>query len=193
MDKNTPFIALDLEMNQPSNNIIQVGVALGSRMQSNEEWLVRQWLLDPLEPVAEPITALTGITNEDIRTQSVSWRQMACELGALLDEHKPFINPVAWGSDDSAELLAGMRKRDIDFPYFGRRCVDVKTVHSFIALTQGKNPSGGLSRTMGQYKLQFLGQQHRAHHDAFNTLRLFIRLLERQENLDGMVTLAKGV
>jgi len=193
MDKNTPFIALDLEMNQPSNNIIQVGMALGSRMQSSEEWLVRQWLLDPLEPVAEPITALTGITTEDILTQSVSWREMARELGALLDEHKPFINPVTWGSDDSAELLAGMRKRDIEFPYFGRRCVDVKTVHSFIALTQGKNPSGGLSRTMGQYKLQFLGEQHRAHHDAFNTLRLFIRLLERQENLDGMVTLAKGV
>jgi inhibitor of KinA sporulation pathway (predicted exonuclease) len=193
MDKNTPFLALDLEMNQPSNNIIQVGITLGSRMQSDEEWLVRQWILDPLEPVAEPITVLTGITDEDVRTQAVTWRQMARELGALIDEHKPFINPVTWGAGDSAELRAGMQKRDIEFPYFGRRWVDVKTVHSFLALTQGKNPSGGLSRTMTHYKLQFLGEQHRAHHDAFNTLRLFLRLMERQESLDGMVTLAKAV
>jgi inhibitor of KinA sporulation pathway (predicted exonuclease) len=193
MDKNTPFLALDLEMNQPSNNIIQVGITLGSRMQSEEEWLVRQWLLDPLEPVSAAITSLTGITTEDIQTQAVTWRQMARELGALIDEHKPFINPVTWGAGDSAELLAGMQKRDIEFPYFGRRWMDVKTVHSFLALTQGMNPSGGLSRTMTQYRLQFKGEQHRAHHDAFNTLRLFVRLMERQENLNGMVTLAKAV
>lgn len=193
MDKNTPFLALDLELNQPSNRIIQVGITLGSRMQSQEEWLVRQWLLDPEEPISEFITDLTGITNEDIATKAVPWEQMAHELGAIVAEKKPFMNPVTWGGGDSVELLASLKARGIDFPYFGRRWVDVKTVHTFLALTKGKNPTGGLRPSMARYKLQFIGEQHRADIDAFNTLRLFFRLMERQENLEAMVTLANGV
>ncbi|KWA83778.1 hypothetical protein WL29_20655 [Burkholderia ubonensis] len=193
MDKNTPFLALDLELNQPSNRIIQVGITLGSRMQSQEEWLVRQWLLDPEEPISEFITGLTGITNEAIATKAVPWEQMAHELGALIAEKQPFVNPVTWGGGDSVELLASLQARSIDFPYFGRRWVDVKTVHTFLALTNGKKPTGGLRATMTQYKLQFIGEQHRADADAFNTLRLFFRLMERQENLEAMIALAKGV
>lgn len=193
MDKNTPFLALDLELNQPSNRIIQVGITLGSRMQSQEEWLVRQWLLDPEEPISEFITGLTGITNEDIATKAVPWEQMAHELGALIAEKQPFVNPVTWGGGDSVELLASLQARSIDFPYFGRRWVDVKTAHTFLALTNGKKPTGGLRATMSHYKLHFIGEQHRADADAFNTLRLFFRLMERQENLEAMAILAKGV
>jgi inhibitor of KinA sporulation pathway (predicted exonuclease) len=193
MDKTTPFLALDLELNQPSNRIIQVGIALGRRMQSEEEWLVRQWLLDPEEPISEFITQLTGITNEAIATSAVSWAQMAAELGALVARHQPFVNPVTWGGGDSSELLNEIRVRDIDFPYFGRRWIDVKTIHAFLALTHGKNPSGGLRHTMARYKLQFIGDEHRAHHDAHNTLRLFFRLMERQESLDALVSIARQV
>lgn len=193
MDKNTPFLALDLELNQPSNRIIQVGIALGSRMQSEEEWVVRQWLLDPEEPIAPFITELTGISDADIAAGAVPWTQMASELGALIEAHRSFINPVTWGGGDSVELLAGLRERSIDFPFFGRRWVDVKTMHTFLALTHGKNPTGGLRSILSHYKIRFAGTPHRAHHDAFNTLRLFFRLLERQESLEAIVALAKGV
>lgn len=193
MDKYTPFLALDLELNQPSNRIIQVGVTLGSRMQSEEEWVVKQWLLDPEEPIAEFITGLTGITNEDIASKAVPWDQMANELGLLIDTYKPFVNPVTWGGGDSVELLASLQERKIDFPYFGRRWIDVKTAHTFLALTHGKKPTGGLRSTMTHYKMKFMGEPHRADVDAYNTLRLFYRLMERQESLEAMVTLAKGV
>lgn len=193
MDKHTPFLALDLELNQPSNRIIQVGVTLGSRMQSEEEWVVKQWLLDPEEPIAEFITGLTGITNEDIASKAVPWDQMANELGLLIDTYKPFVNPVTWGGGDSVELLASLQERKIDFPYLGRRWIDVKTAHTFLALTNGKKPTGGLRSTMTHYKMKFMGEPHRADVDAYNTLRLFYRLMERQESLEAMVTLAKGV
>lgn len=193
MDAYTPFIALDLELNQPSNRIIQVGIALGSRMQPEDEWVVRQWLLDPDEPISEFITGLTGISNEDIAQRAVPWEQMAQELSALMDEHKPFMNPVTWGGGDSSELLESIRARGIDFPYFGRRWVDVKTVHTFLSLTLGKKPSGGLRSTMTQYKMRFLGEPHRADVDAFNTLRLFFHLMDRQTSLEGLVKLAKLV
>lgn len=193
MSKTTTFIALDLELNQPSNRIIQVGVALGSCMQSEEEWVVKQWLLDPDEPIAEFITELTGISNEDIATKAVPWDQMANELGLLIDTHKPFVNPVTWGGGDSVELLTSLKERKIDFPYFGRRWIDVKTTHTFLALTQGKNPSGGLRSTMTHYKMKFIGEPHRADVDAYNTLRLFFNLMERQASLEKLVQIAKTV
>jgi inhibitor of KinA sporulation pathway (predicted exonuclease) len=43
---------------------------------------------------------------------------------------------------------------------------------------------GGLSKAMGRYKMQFVGQAHRADVDAFNTLRLFFAILERQRILE---------
>ncbi len=193
MDQYTPFLSLDLEFNQPSRRLIQVGVTLGSRMQSEEEWVVRQWLLDPQEPLAPEIVALTGITEAELASHAVPWEQMARELAELLTQHKPFINPVTWGGGDSEALRTGLRERSIEFPFFGRRWVDVKTCHTFLALTHGRNPSGGLRSVMQQYKLRFAGTPHRADHDAFNTLRLFFAMLDRQQSLDAMVMLAKGV
>lgn len=188
----TKFIALDLELNQPSSRIIQVGVAIGSPMQSEEEWVVHQWLLDPQEPIACVITNLTGITDEDIRTQAVSWPALAASLGALIDQHAPFVNPVTWGGGDTVELLSAFRARGIRFPYFGRRWIDVKTIQSFLRLARRKNLAGGLTSALTENKLQFVGEQHRAHHDAFNTLRLFFRLLERQGNFEAIRMLARG-
>lgn len=189
-----PFLSLDLEFNQPSGRIIQVGVTLGSRSQPEEAWVVKQWLLDPLEPISEFISKLTGITDSDISARAVPWEQMAQELSALLDEHKPFVNPVTWGGGDSQALLDGLRERNIDFPHFGRRWLDVKTMHSFLVFASGHSkPSGGLSSVMARYKLHFVGTPHRADADALNTLRLFFHLLERQSTLESLVQIAKGV
>lgn len=187
------FLALDLELNQPSNRIIQVGITLGGRLQAQDEWLVKQWLIDPGEPIVPFITQLTGITDEAIVQGAVPWVQMAAELSAVITEHQPFVNPVTWGGGDSVELLASLRDRGIEFPHFGRRWVDVKTIHTFLCMTQGKTPKGGLRSALTQYKLHFVGEPHRADADALNTLRLFFALMERQGSLEAMVRLGKDV
>ena len=51
-----PYVTLDLEYNQPSGTIIQVGVASGSAAQSQQEYVVRCWNLKVDEPVSEFIT-----------------------------------------------------------------------------------------------------------------------------------------
>jgi inhibitor of KinA sporulation pathway (predicted exonuclease) len=190
--KNRNFLALDLELNQPSNRIIQVGIAIGNALQSEEEYVVKKWYLEPYEPIAEHITALTGITDRDIGTYAVSHEFMAQELAELITEHDCFVNPVTWGGGDSSELLEEIRNRNIHFPHFGRRWIDVKTFYTYIMLSRGKNPSGGLSSAMGAFKLPFKGEAHRADVDAFNTLRFFFALLERQESFETIATLAKG-
>lgn len=188
---DTCFLALDLELNQPSQRIIQVGVALGRRLQSEEEYIVKQWLISPEEPLAPAITELTGITEQDLQERAVPWEQMAQELLALIQEHKPFVNPVTWGGGDSVELLQALAEQQIAFPAFGRRWIDCKTYHVFSALSQGKNPSGGLRSVMGRYGLTFRGVPHRADVDALNTLRLFFKLLSRQATLEAVVSLSK--
>lgn len=187
------FIALDLELNQPSNKIIQVGVCIGNRLQSEEEYLIRKWYLDPQEPISPEIVALTGIDDAAIAANAVPHGQVAEELGKLIQDHDCFINPVTWGGGDSVELLSEFRERAIPFPHFGRRWVDVKTVYSFLMLTKGKSASGGLRSAMGQFKIKFEGQAHRADVDAFNTLRFWFGLMERQGSLDAMTLLAKSV
>ena len=188
------FVALDLEFTQPSAKIIQVGIAIGSYGQSEEEWTVRQWLLDPQEPISEFITGLTGISDADIAQKAVSWEQMVSELGTLIYEEDPFTNPITWGGGDSVALLSEIRARGMVFPYFGRRWVDVKTLYTFLVLAQGKKPAqAGLRSAMGRHGLKFLGTPHRADADAFNTLRLFFRLLERQASLEAVPVIMKCV
>lgn len=186
------FISLDLELNQPSGRIIQVGVCVGNCEQPEDEYVVKNWLIDPNEPISEFIVGLTGITDEDIKLKSVSCKQMAQELETLIATHQTFINPVTWGGGDSTDLLAAFLKHDIEFKQFGRRWIDVKTIHGMLMLSRKKNPSGGLRSAMGKYGLHFKGQPHRADVDAFNTLRLFFKLLKRQAAFESITEIAKN-
>lgn len=187
------FLALDLELNQPSGKIIQVGVAIGDKNTRFEDYVVRKWYINPQEPISEFITDLTGITDADISANAYSHEYVARELGELIKEHKVFVNPVTWGGGDSGELLQEFSRNHADFPYFGRRWIDVKTWYTYLMLTRGKAPSGGLASAMGYFKLHFKGKAHRADVDAQNTLALFFHLLERQAKLEIILDSAKNI
>lgn len=191
----TKFVALDLEYNQPSGTIIQVGVAIGSGQELPQQWLVRKWNLVVSEPVSPFITQLTGIRDEDLRA-GVSLADCAGELGALLREQEVFVNPVTWGGGDSGDLKAAFCAQGIEFHHFGRRWIDVKTWACLLALSRPgspMSPAGGLRSVMKRYKLAFEGQAHRADVDAFNTLRLFFHLIKRQQALESGAQLLKTV
>lgn len=189
----TNFISLDLEFNQPSRKIIQIGISIGNQTKSEKEWLTTKWYVDPHETLNQEIIALTGITDDDIKTNSTPVDQIASELSALINSYECFVNPVTWGGGDSEMLLNLFESSNVKFPHFGRRHIDVKTIHTFINFAKNKNKSGGLSSVMGQYKLQFIGKAHRADIDAYNTLRLYFALLNRQTSIEEYVSKIKNL
>lgn len=183
------FFALDLELNQPSGKIIEVGIAVGNVDQG--VFLTKHWYLDPEEPIDEYITELTGISDETIELDSVPYTQMAAELEAILVEHKCFVNPVQWGGGDALALRKEFVLRNIVFKFFGRREIDVKTLYTYLSIAQGRSVTGGLKSCMGRYKLPFEGIPHRASVDALNTLKFFFLLIRRQQKFENAYSLLK--
>lgn len=181
------FFSLDLELNNKNDGtvpkIIQVGVAIGSPVSSNP---IRtfSWYLNPEEPITPFISNLTGITDEIIQEKAVSHQTLAEELGALLKVNNCFVNPIVWGQGDASELKSEFQERNIDFPFFGRRIFDVKTLYVFQQMVEGKSPSGGLRKSMISYDLDFVGQSHNAEYDALNTLRFFFYFIKRQRKFE---------
>jgi len=186
------YLALDLELNLDANGtpkkIIQVGVALGSDADNIKTY---KWYVDPKELIVPYITELTGITQEDIGTKAVPLFQVAAELGALIDEHQTFVNPVQWGTGDAMELLTEFKENNVAFPYFGNRTIDVKTLFVFLQMAKGNSFKGGLRACMNKYKVYFKGEPHRADIDAYNTLVFYFELMKRQAKIEEMIRTAK--
>lgn len=192
--KDQNYFSLDLELNSKRDGsipkIIQVGISIGSPVRPNDIQTY-SWYLNPEEPITPFITQLTGITDEIIKTQSVSHNTVAQELGDLIKVNNCFPNPVTWGQGDATELKDEFNQRNIDFPFFGRRIIDVKTFYVFNQIVNGKSPSGGLRKSMISYGLDFIGKSHRADVDAMNTLRFFFYFLERQKVFENYKNLMK--
>jgi inhibitor of KinA sporulation pathway (predicted exonuclease) len=185
------YLSIDLELNSKQDGttprIIQVGVSVASSVMP-DDIKTFSWYLDPQEPITPFIQQLTGITDEIIKEKSVPHETVAQELGNIITENECFVNPIVWGGggegNDATELKDEFRERGINFPFFGRRVIDVKTLYVFNQMVQGKTPSGGLRKSMISYGLTFEGTSHRAEIDAENTLRFFFYFLNKQRKFE---------
>jgi inhibitor of KinA sporulation pathway (predicted exonuclease) len=184
------YLSIDLELNTDgtqTDEICEVGISIGS---PGNIFLKESRLIKIKKPVHQKTTEITGITQEDV-DGGVELKEVAEWLSNLIDTHNPFVNVVQWGIGDSIELLGEFKRNNISFPYFGRRFIDVKHFFLFIEAANGRALSGGLRSSMGKHKLSFIGNPHRAEDDAFNTLRFFFHLLQRQHKLEEMLQTAK--
>jgi inhibitor of KinA sporulation pathway (predicted exonuclease) len=176
------FIAIDLELNQPSGKIIEIGIAIGNPTDG----IVKntQWYVDPDEKIDESITELTGIDDATIEMDSTPLHVVAEQLTTIFSAYEPFPNPVQWGGSDADILRKEFLLKGIDCKLFGRREIDVKTIYSFLQISRGRSITGGLKGCMERYKVPFVGTPHRAMDDARNTLQFYFTLLNRQQNME---------
>ena len=186
------YISLDLELNNaqdgstPNPKIIQVGISVGNL--NTGIILTKEWLIDPGENIYSYITDLTGIKNLDINDKSVSLEVVAEELSVIINKYQCFVNPVTWGAGDVTCLIKEFKESNIHFPHFGRREIDVRQLYIFLMLAQNNSFKGGLSSAMHRFKLPFVGQPHRADIDAKNTLMFYFKLLNRQKEIESMIS-----
>ena len=178
------YIALDLEMNQPTGTIIQIGAAIGS-YKENEPIETFSVIINTLEVLDPRIIELTGITQEKVNN-GVTLIEGVNSLLAFLDGKDTFINPITWGGNDNEELKTQFfNEYKSFFPIskdgqwiFGRRSMDAKTIYSGYRIANGQQPTGGLARSMTHMGLKFQGKKHNAMDDAKNTLIMFRKMIQ---------------
>jgi inhibitor of KinA sporulation pathway (predicted exonuclease) len=168
------YVALDLELNQPSNSIIQIGWAIGN-IKSGEVVETGERIVYTSETINPEIVELTKITDEQVAKGvplDVAYNDM---LSRCLN-WDCFINPITWGGGDS-QLLKDQLPPGVKWK-FGRRWIDAKTLYCSWRLAHLQEPTGGLAKAMTKLGLAFQGRKHHAVDDAFNTFRIYKRLLE---------------
>lgn len=172
------YLALDLELEQPSKEIIQVGTAVFCL--DTEQFLERKtWYITLGKPLSQFITDLTGITDEDLNTKGVSLKQMYSELTELHKKYSCCVNPVTWGGGDHRCLRAALGLSEDDPYLFGHREIDSKTIFQSWRRALRQPVQGGLAKSMLKLGLKFDGRKHDAGSDAFNTARVYMALLKK--------------
>lgn len=170
------FTSLDLEMNQPSGKIIQVGACIGN--VSTGKILDKLSLyVNPMENLRQDIVELTGITQFNVDS-GLSVEGAYVKLKEMHEMYDSFVNCITWGGGDSKELLEQLRLENTDIEWcFGRRWLDTKTLFVSWRVANKKPIQGGLAKSMLKVGLRFQGRKHNACDDAVNTFHMYCRML----------------
>jgi inhibitor of KinA sporulation pathway (predicted exonuclease) len=180
--KHENFCSLDLEFNQPSEKIFQIGACVGS-IRTGEILSTFNQYVSIGENLSPYIVNLCGVSNQRVLAEGVKLGVAYESLVAWLAPYNVFRNPITWGGGDSISLRhqlvqLGERLDDESF-IFGRRWIDCKTVFSTFTLAiGGVIRVGGLAKSMTRVKLNFMGKRHDALDDAINTWRMYHKLVE---------------
>lgn len=179
IDKN--IISLDIEYNQPSNSIIQIGLIIGNLktgkiLKEYEEYV----FVD--EKISEEITKLTGINQLEIDNLGQDLQTIYEEIKQLHKEYNCFRNPLTWGGGDS-ESLRNKLNLDNEIFIFGRRWIDVKTLFISYRWSKGRNAQAGLAKALTKLDMQFKGKKHTAKDDALNTFLIYRELLNKIKDI----------
>jgi len=179
---NVNILSLDLEYNQPSRRIIQVGYVIGNLQSGEVLEKVRRHVL-VTEKISPEIVKLTGVTNEKCIREGWPIMEIYEEMRDLHGRHGCFRNALTWGGGDSADL---MRELGMDGKNFllGRRWIDAKTVFISHQWAHQSKTQAGLAKAMTKLGIAFEGRKHDALDDAHNTFRIYRELLHRYRRLE---------
>jgi inhibitor of KinA sporulation pathway (predicted exonuclease) len=170
------IVSLDLELNQPSGRIVQIGALVGN-VRTGEVVSHFDAKVNPGEPFSSTIAELTGISALELQSApslAVAGEAVATWLTAW--DSVRILNPLTWGGGDTVILREQLGLSEERW-MFGRRWIDVKTLYVAWRMAHNKEISGGLAKAMTKLGLAFQGRKHNAIDDALNTFRMYRVLL----------------
>lgn len=178
-------VVFDLENNQPSGKIIEIGAIAVDLLEPDfEKSILGKFSchVNPNEPITEYITQLTGISQEDVEN-GLQLEDAYNQFVKFYKDNLCDFSIIQWGVGDTTELKQQITSinPNIEWP-FGRRFIDVKTVFQSWQLSQGMvKLHKGLKKSCSSLGVQFEGPAHRAFQDAKNTWKLYHNLLGRMK------------
>lgn len=185
------IISIDLELNQPSGTIIELGYIIAN-VKSKEIKVAKSILVNPKETLNQNIINLTGITQNQVDeadTLLAAYKEMCIDIENLQVSKHPF----QWGLDHF-ELR---NKLTITWEQyiFRRRAHDIK---SFYQLYQMAKPNSkvisGLATSMKQLGLEWdsrYGPPHKALADSYNTLLTYWNISDKLRKYDEIQKVVK--
>jgi inhibitor of KinA sporulation pathway (predicted exonuclease) len=170
------ILSLDLEMNQPSRNIIQIG-ACACDLERGLIVAELKLFINPHEMISPSVTQLTGIKNEQVK-KGISLEEGFEKLAAFHAKYRCSPLPITWGGDDLGDLRNELKSKRIEHTWpFSFKAIDVKSIYYGYAFARRLPVDGGLKSTMLNLGLCFDGKNHDALDDSKNTFVLAHHLI----------------
>lgn len=170
-------LVIDLEMNQPSRKIIQIGAVIGD-LESGVIIKTLRLFVNPLEPLNPRISKLTGIEASQLKSPLI---ETVFSLETFIKQNQIENEPLIWGTSDITELrkqiLEGDPNRDVGF--LGKSWIDVRSLFFLAARRRGLPEKVNLLSAMKSCGILFSGRPHDALSDARNTFIFAYHLLKK--------------
>ncbi|PCI45854.1 MAG: hypothetical protein COB41_00250 [Proteobacteria bacterium] len=177
--KDINILSLDLEFNQPSESIIQIGAVVGN-LSTGDILEELQIEINAKETLAPFIIKLTGISQDEV-DNGETLLEGYNKLKDMFIRHDCFRNCLTWGGGDS-QLLRSQLDLDDEMFLFGRRWIDAKTLFVSHCFANDIKHQSGLAKSLTRVGLAFKGSKHNAKDDALNTFIIYRRLLGALHN-----------
>jgi inhibitor of KinA sporulation pathway (predicted exonuclease) len=173
------LLVVDLEATCDENNrdfpmeILEFGLALVC-LKERKVVLTHQILVQPIvSHVTEFCTKLTGHTPESAEN-AMTLRHAVSDVSAFVRFNDVWVWG-SWGDFDREMVDDQCRKHGLINP-LPRQHLNLKQMYSALRMP-GKKGACGLGKALRKENMKFEGREHSGVDDAFNTAKLFLRMM----------------
>lgn len=177
---------VDTEFNQPSFSIIQIG-AVSLDVKSGRILDEFDVIVNPGEALAPDIITLCGITQEQV--------DAGIPIAEALERFWAWTSSRsigAWGDDHGMLFRQSKELAVASCPEYIKP-FNIFEVANLLRCAFPTSKSGGLKRTMELFGLPFVGRQHNARDDAYNTAMLVYRMVNMIRGFDQIKGITESV
>lgn len=184
---NIIFLDLELTQNKGSSpKIIQIG-AVAVCIHTGKIKSIFSEVANPGEMPCRFISALTGIYEDEVAAAR-PLREVLTSFFGWLSQSQCGMEVRTWGGGDlraikeaSEEYLKPDEIAALPINPLHLREVNVKPILSDLKIMSGLSKKGGLGASMKALGMDFIGREHDALWDAFNTARIYFLDLQVRE------------
>lgn len=174
------ILSLDLELNQPSRTIIQIGACIFDPKTAR---IIAEFnrIIFTHEEINPFITELTGITQKDV-AQGSDLKSAYLDLCRFRRKYQANKQVLTWGDGDlrllKEQVFKAHKNNEESFKWdLGFRFFDAKTIYQAYRIFKEAPTKAGLAAAMENLGMPFEGREHDALCDAKNTAKIFSQLL----------------